>query len=134
MYIRLGKYTSEKIGIFKMKLRLNKSSRLLQRIAFIVLAFVPYSRNKLIKFDTPSITCNVCHSTVPHESTKYSIYVHHNRKCTSKIWQLFIKRIITFSLQQFFLFPILFSIIFSKSFAFESSNVRLKFNVKKFVL
>ena len=41
-----------------------------------------------------------------------------------------------FSLQQIFLFPILISIIFNKSFSFKRviHNMLLKFNVKKFVL
>ena len=62
IYARLGKPTSEKIEIFKMRLRLSKSSRLLQRMAFLVRVFFSYSRNKLIKFDTFSIWCNVYHS------------------------------------------------------------------------
>ena len=70
IYVRLGKNTSEKIGIFKIKLRLSKSSRLLQRIAFLVIVFVSYSRQKLIKFDTSLIWCNVCHSISARLLTK----------------------------------------------------------------
>ena len=61
IYVWLGKCTSEKTGIFKMKLRLSKSSRLLHRILFLVIVFVSYSRKKLIKNDTSSIRCHVCH-------------------------------------------------------------------------
>ena len=71
-----------------------------------------------------------------HESTKYSIYITTENvlvrydSYVPKTLQLF------FSLQQIFLFPILISIIFAKSFAFKRviHNVLLKFDVKKFVL
>ena len=48
----------------------------------------------------------------------------------------FSKNIITFFLQQIFLFPILISIILAETFAFKRvlHNVLLKFDVKKFVL
>ena len=62
----------------------------IQRIAFLVIVYVSYSRNKLIKFDTSSIRCNVFHSPfiiitgkAPHQSTNYGICVYDNRKCAS---------------------------------------------------
>ena len=42
-----------------MKVRLSESLRFLQRLVFLVIVFVSYSRNKLIKFNTSSIRCNV---------------------------------------------------------------------------
>ena len=48
-YIQLGKNTSKKVGIFKMKLSLSKSSPLLQRMVFLVIVFVSYSRKKLLQ-------------------------------------------------------------------------------------
>ena len=43
-----------------MRLRLSKSSRLLQRVAFLDLVFLSYSRNK---FHTCSIRCDACPSS-----------------------------------------------------------------------
>ena len=56
----------------------------------------------------------------PHESTKYSIYVHHNRKCASKIWYL--TKSIAFFIYNFFSFPILISVIVVESFAFKKEQ------------
>ena len=123
-----------------MKLRLGKSSRLLQRIAFLVLVFVSYSRKKLIKFDTSLILYNVCYSPSifiywQGSSPQNIVSISQQKMC----WEVMIaitKNIITFFLQQIFLFPMLISIIFGKSFAFKRvlHNVLLKFDVKKFVL
>ena len=71
----------------------------------------------------------------PYESTKYSIYITTENVLVSYD-SYFYQNIITFFLQQIFLFPILISIIFAESFAFRRvlHNVLLKFDVKKFVL
>ena len=101
-----------------MKLRLSKSLRLLQHITFIVTVFASYSRNKLINLILLqyNVMCTIHQLLTKAQYTVYT-YIQGNFKFPRYITTENVlvandsylpKALFFFSLQLFFLFPILF--------------------------
>ena len=102
-----------------MELRLSKSLRLLQHITFIVIVFASYSRNKLINLILLqyNVMCTIHQLLTKAQYTAYT-YIQGNFKFPRYITTENVlvtndgylpkALLLFFSLQLFFLFPILF--------------------------